>query len=152
MFGITRYLAVIVMVLVISQGLIYAATYYVDVTNGNNDYDGLSPLTAWRTIGKANQELQAGDTVYIREGTYKETIRPTNSGSPGNYITYMSYPGEEATITGVTDGVNLNERSFIVIDGLRIISVGSHGITVYNAHYKYNTGLLFRGCPILGYD
>jgi len=42
--------------------------------------------------------LQAGDTVFIREGTYNNRIEPVNSGTPGNYITYMAYSGETPVI------------------------------------------------------
>ena len=42
--------------------------------------------------------MQAGDTVFIREGSYNERISPINTGTPGNYITYMAYPGETPLI------------------------------------------------------
>ena len=32
----------------------WAATYYVDATNGNDNNDGLSLSTAWKTIAKVN--------------------------------------------------------------------------------------------------
>jgi len=101
------------------------ATYYVDVANGDDVNPGTAESTAWRTIGKANQELQAGDTVYIREGTYEETIRPGRSGTEGNYITYARYNNENAIISGVTYGANLDDRNYIIIDRLTIQNVTS---------------------------
>ena len=56
------------------QPLSSGNTYYV-TTSGNDNYDGTSISNAWRTIGKANQNLQAGDTVYIRGGSYDRIIR-----------------------------------------------------------------------------
>lgn len=81
----------------------------------------------WRTIGKANNELNAGDTVLIRGGDYDEVIEPRNSGAPGSPITYRSYPGETVTIRGEAEkqalvsigwGVNgnWNPKSYIIID------------------------------------
>jgi len=75
------------------------AIYYVNATDGDDAKDGLSEANAWKTIGKANSTLVAGDTVYIMNGTYNETIAPTNSGTEGNPITYAVYPGHTATLT-----------------------------------------------------
>ena len=44
-----------------------------------------------------------GDTLYIREGTYRETVTITNEGTSGNLITIQNYPGETVTIDGTTD-------------------------------------------------
>ena len=65
---------------------------------GNDANDGVSIGTAWRTIGKANSALVAGDTVYIMEGTYNEKIEPANAGSAGNEIAYIGYPGDRVSI------------------------------------------------------
>jgi hypothetical protein len=74
----------------------------------------------WCMIAKANAELTPGDTVYIREGTYEETIRPANSGSEGKYITFTSYQDDLVNIKHVSTGVNLDERSYIHINGIKI--------------------------------
>ena len=68
-------------------------TYYV-AKDGNDSNPG-TLAEPWLTIGKANQELQPGDTVYIREGVYQESIAPINSGTSGKYITYQNYPDEK---------------------------------------------------------
>ena len=82
--------------------LVSATDYYVDKDSIGGTCSDSNPGTQsqpWCTIGKANQELRPGDTVYIREGTYSEGIRPSVSGTPGNYITYKAHPGESPTIT-----------------------------------------------------
>jgi len=73
--------------------------------------------------------LVAGDTVYIKEGTYNEKVIPQNSGSPGNYITYTAYPGDTVTIdgTGITPNwrdalFTIDGKSYIKISGFRIIN------------------------------
>ena len=46
-----------------------AATYYVDAMGGNDDNDGLSPSTAWASIGKVNDFVFLdGDTVCLKRG------------------------------------------------------------------------------------
>ena len=49
-----------------------ADDWYVDVVNGNNLNDGLSPSTAWRTITFAVQTVPSGsvETIHIAPGLY----------------------------------------------------------------------------------
>ena len=49
-----------------------ASSYYV-ATNGNDANPG-TLSQPWRTIQKAANTVSAGDTVYIREGTYNEYV------------------------------------------------------------------------------
>lgn len=94
--------------------------FYID-PNGNDGNDG-SLNTPWKTIAKANQTVQPGDTVHIKAGTYTQTIQPVSSGLADQPITYKNYNNEEVIITGVNDGVNLANKSYIVIDGFKIIN------------------------------
>lgn len=96
-----------------------AQDYFVDSRYGSNDSSGISSNKAWKTIAKANGILKAGDTVFIKAGTYAETIRPSNSGLPGQYITYTRYMNDNVIIGGnIQDGANLSNRKWIKIDGL----------------------------------
>lgn len=46
-------------------------TYYVDSENGCDEWDGLSPETAWRTLEKVtNTELGNGSVVLFRTGKF----------------------------------------------------------------------------------
>lgn len=91
-------------IFVSSPTVTYAASaYYVDTVNGrDNDpsYDGLSLAKPFKTIQKAASVMQAGDTCYVRAGTYNETVTPSNSGTAGSPITFMPYNGESVTISG----------------------------------------------------
>jgi hypothetical protein len=73
---------------------VYAAgnTYYV-AKNGSNSNPG-TLSQPWLTIQKAASTVKAGDTVYVRAGTYYEWVIVSNSGSAGNPITFAAYPGE----------------------------------------------------------
>jgi len=79
----------------------------------------------WRTIQKAADSAQAGGTVHIRAGIYREKVRFTVSGSAAaGFITFRPF-GDEAV---VIDGANvpgrnlllLENRSFIKIVGLEL--------------------------------
>ncbi len=108
------------------------AVYYV-APSGKDSNPGTMSLP-WQTIQKAANTLVAGDTVYIRAGTYAEQVVPQNSGSPGSPITYAAYPGETATIDGssitLPDDLiglfHIANKSHITVSGLRVINAGPH--------------------------
>jgi hypothetical protein len=64
-----------------------------------SDNNAGSESLPWKTITKANQALVAGDTVYIKSGTYGTYISPNNSGTSSLPITYRNY-GNDTVTTG----------------------------------------------------
>jgi hypothetical protein len=84
-----------------------AATYYVATTGADSNPGTMSQ--PFRSIARGVSSLNAGDTLYIRDGTWTEQIDmqvPNKSGTEGNYITVAGYPGETVTLR-FTDGANL---------------------------------------------
>lgn len=77
----------------------FATDYYV-AKDGNDANPGTID-SPYLTISKAASVAVAGDVVYIREGTYEETLAPSNSGTAGNPIVFQSYPGESVIITAM---------------------------------------------------
>ncbi|MBI5833542.1 MAG: DUF1565 domain-containing protein, partial [Armatimonadetes bacterium] len=75
-----------------------ATTWWV-ATTGDDKAAG-SEAAPFRTISRAAEAAVAGDTVQIRAGVYRETVRPRNSGQPGAPITYRPARGEKVTISG----------------------------------------------------
>src|SRR5579859_170992 len=72
--------------------------YYV-ATGGNDNAAG-TQAAPWKTIGRAARSVMPGDTVYVRGGTYNETIDVNQSGSAaGGPIVFASYPGETAVVS-----------------------------------------------------
>jgi hypothetical protein len=71
----------------------WAATYYVDATNGKDTNDGVSLSTAWKTIAKVNtSRFNPGDQVLFRRGqTWREPLVVPSSGSEGSPITFGAY-------------------------------------------------------------
>lgn len=110
-----------------------AETYYVSTT-GNDSWPG-SLEQPWKTVQKAADTLVAGDTVYVRAGTYAERVFPLNSGAAGQLVTYAAYPGEAVTIdgTGLTvpadEGLfNVGSAQYLRVTGFRLIHSGHTGI------------------------
>ena len=76
--------------------------YYVDPTNGRDEWDGLcrfTPKKNYRTI-----HPQPGDTVLFRRGSVMREVLHLRPGAEGARITYSSYgEGEKPRILGSLD-------------------------------------------------
>jgi fibronectin type 3 domain-containing protein len=83
-----------------------ATTYYVAKT-GDNSNSGTSLAAPFLTIQKAATNMVAGDSCYIRQGTYRETVTPANSGTSSARITFAPYAGEKVVVSGA-DVLNLS--------------------------------------------
>jgi hypothetical protein len=74
----------------------------------------------WCSIDKANSTLTAGETVFVRAGTYVETIQPDNSGSSdSSRITYTKYNNETVTFTQAVYCLRLIDKSYITVTGIK---------------------------------
>lgn len=82
------------------------STYFVDGINGNNNNNGISLLTAWKTIQKAANSATPNSTIYIKGGTYSENIAVNVSGTAGNPITFRNYADETVLIDGTATSGN----------------------------------------------
>jgi len=131
-----------------------AATYYV-ATNGSDSGSG-TQAQPFRSIAKGLSAMAAGDTLYIRGGTYNEKINSNAQTIPvgtswTNAPVISGYPGETAILAvgGASELINLPHAyiqyvSFenLVLDGLtttnNVISLGSSG-----AHH-----VRFKNCEV----
>ncbi len=105
--------------------------YYVS-TSGNNANPG-TLASPWRTIQHAADAVQPGDTVFVRAGTYVESVSFSASGTDGSLISFGAYPDEAVTIQGdvsLSQGVSyLNLHDF----SLRNFSVW--GVSLYGDNH-----------------
>lgn len=78
--------------------------------------------TACASLSMANANAAAGNTVYLRGGTYGISINPSRSGTLANRITFKRYESETATFSVPEAGgrwsIKLTGRSYIVVDGI----------------------------------
>ncbi|WP_192456749.1 pectate lyase PelN [Musicola keenii] len=119
-----------------------AAEYYLSAS-GSDSASG-SKSAPWKTFARAQETLSAGDTLWIRGGTYAITaglntcssqtdtvnaITLSKSGSSGKPIVYQAYSGETPIFdfSGMTDDCRVKGfnvvASWITLKGLEIKGV-----------------------------
>lgn len=114
--------------------------YYV--SPDGNDANSGSQTAPWRTLSKAANTAAAGDTVYIMQGTYRETLKPRHSGAAGSPLVFTAYPGQKPVIDGNQFSktswggvVDLSNVQYVEISNLRIVNGGYFGIMVTGAEH-----------------
>ncbi len=80
--------------------------YYVSPT-GNDSWSGRSAEMnpdrtdgPWKTLGRACATVGPGDTCRLREGVYREVLRPLRSGTPEQPIVFETHGGETVWLSG----------------------------------------------------
>lgn len=148
----------------------HAATYYV-ATTGNNTNPGTSS-SPWRTVRHAVSKMVAGDTTYVRGGTYNESgIVFGRSGTKSAPIKLLNAPGQfpiincsskTATTVNTVRFQNSsgykNAIGWINLEGFEIRNC-YNGILLYNlhdsvirrnwVHHNNNQGIFGNGTRIL---
>jgi hypothetical protein len=113
------------------------SVYFVSPDGDNNNPGTIDePL---QTITAAMDEVLAGDTVYLREGTYRSIreIKLQGNGSADKYITVSAYRNEKV----VFSFINSNDRgieidgNYIHLKGIDITNAGDNGIYT-EGHYN----------------
>lgn len=109
--------------------------YYVSTTG--DDANVGSEAAPWRTLSKAANSAGPGDTVYIMQGTYRETLKPRNSGVAGSPIVFTAYPGQVAVLDGNQFSktswggiVELVNVKYVTVSNLRIVNGGYFGVMI----------------------
>jgi parallel beta-helix repeat protein len=107
----------------IAANKIYGNKYYVDISKGSDANNGRSEKLAFKTINKANDQINAGDTIYVKNGVYSENITIKQSGTVNSPILFQAFPGHKPFIKGTQDGTFKIEGNYIQIMGFEITSV-----------------------------
>jgi hypothetical protein len=76
-----------------------AAEYFVAPT-GNDSNPG-TQAQPFGTLAKACGVVQPGDTCWLREGVYREVLKPQVSGQEGKPITFKAWSGENVVLSGL---------------------------------------------------
>jgi hypothetical protein len=122
-----------------------SVTYHVNAQLGSDDNDGQSSALAWRTIAKANDAVQPGDTVLIYSGVYTNRIAPARSGTAQMRISYRAVPGETVIIEGDDLLLELRDRSYITIEGITFRNPIQGWGEIQNGTHNELIGNKFRG-------
>jgi Right handed beta helix region len=106
-----------------------AADWYVSATAGDDANTGKSKAAAFKSLKKAHEAVQAGDTVWVGDGLYTDADRSdgsavldiTRSGREGAWITWKALPGHKPEVRGMGWGGITIKGSYHVIDGFHVI-------------------------------
>ncbi len=122
--------------------------FYV-APEGSDENEG-SQQRPFRTLQHAVMQLQPGDTLYIREGTYPEQLTLTTSGTPEQVIFIAAYPGEQPRLDGqnrLPEGKGefapllKITASYVTISGLEVANSTGRGVLIEQASHVTLLGL-----------
>ena len=151
------YTHIFFIVILLSTSL-HAQDYYVSHELGSDGNNGLE-TSPFQTINRAISEVEAGGTVYVMEGTYRNqnygTVDPSTntnmsnphvvtinkSGLENNYITLKNYPGHSPVIEfDGKGGIQIaNDMNYIIVDGFEVIGPSqaiNYDMAMDNRAYK----------------
>jgi hypothetical protein len=151
-FAVENLLFVVIMLLMFCiSAPLFAAIHYVD--NGNpscrDDPSYGSEANPWRTLGYAVTRISAGDTLYIKSGTYTEEFTINGIiGSPTQTTSIAAFPGHSVTIrgNGVNTGrVRISGCHYLRLDGFEVTNL-NQGIFIDSE----STNITLKNCSVHG--
>lgn len=104
-------------------------TYYLS-PDGKDEADGKNQKAPWKTIRKACEAANPGDTILINPGKYTDAIIPLKTGLPGKPITFRKNGEGDVILDGngvIAPIVYLEKKNHIVIDGLTFENLEAAG-------------------------
>lgn len=141
-----------------------AATYYV-ATNGSDGNPG-TEAAPFQTLARGSKALAAGDTLYIKAGTYNESLNAGvngfvfRSGTSSAYTRYAASPGDERKVIlkppasdqalynfggkSESDTPVAGDPIYIEVSGL--VFDGSNSVITYEGTTVYRLNGLMHGC------
>lgn len=114
-----------------------ATNYYVS-NSGNNAQSGLSLGDAFETLQHAADQVMAGDTVFVADGSYVGFDLRSASGTANAPIVFQTL-GTQVLITQQgpirDDGINIEGVDYIVLDGFVVNDMAGNGIRLVLADH-----------------
>jgi hypothetical protein len=98
--------------------------YVAPAEEGKTGGDGAKE-NPFRGFAAVINVVKPGDTVWLLPGIYKEPLVLTKDGEAGKPIVFRGTPAGEAVIEVDKNGVSVQGRKFIAIDGLVIRNAGN---------------------------
>jgi len=126
----SNYYRFTILIYLLSGFSIFAQTTYYVSESGNNSNNGLTPQTAFATLQYAADIVSSGDSVLVLEGNYTGFDIRT-SGTQAQPIVFK--PIEDNVVIDLPnsitpDGINIENTSWIVIDGFEVLDQPRAGI------------------------
>jgi hypothetical protein len=117
------------------EGTAYSVAPWGD--DGNNG----SFASPWKTLQHAVNRLQPGESLIIREGTYKEAVSLKNSGIRGKPVRLSVLQGEEAFLDGEGAGWKYGFNfefgvSFVMLSGLKVKNFAGYGVALWGENHS----------------
>ena len=132
-----------------------AQTYYV-ATNGNDSNPGTAS-EPFRTINQGVSVLGPGDTLFVKSGTYAESLYDVipSGTSWAKPVTLAAYPGDVVTIKPSSGNkvIRFTRSQYIIIDGFVLdgANVATNVIKITKeAHHIRIQNSELRGAPSQG--
>jgi hypothetical protein len=124
-----------------------ASSYYVSPSGA--DFNPGSLEMPFKTVYKGLSSLNPGDTLYLRKGEYRETLKsiPIRQGLSDKRIVFRNYPGEAPVIRGL---LWLQRPSFWTLLGLRVTWLDGQSSRSHMVKMVNGTGWTIRNCEFWG--
>lgn len=106
-----------------------ATNYYVS-NAGSNSNTGLSSADAFLTLQFAADQVSAGDTVFVANGTYTGfDLRDVNGTNASPIVFKAQGPEVLINLSGPirNDGINIENADYVVIDGFIVNNMPGNG-------------------------
>ena len=130
------------------------ALYYVDSENGDDENDGRTERSAWKTLDNVNNRtFEPGTKIMLKCGSvFDQMLVPRSSGTAGKYFIIDSYgKGAKPIINGdgEAQAVLISSLEYIEIRNLEIrnpseYSAARKGVAVY-AGGQVSSGVFHKG-------
>jgi hypothetical protein len=142
LFSMVKHFSSVVAVFTACLSASHSAVYYVDSVGGNDSNSGLSPGTAWATLGKVDSTtFLPGDSLLLKRGcAWSGKLAPSGSGYKANPIVIDTYgTGPLPVVSGgglVDNTVEFNNQNDWTIRNLEITNTSTT--------YKVRSGVLIQ--------
>jgi hypothetical protein len=129
-----------------------ATTYYVSLSGSDSNPGTIQE--PFRSVNHAVGVLRAGDTLYIRGGTYIDRFVDTDftaGGTASAHIVVSGYPGETVVIrnngSDAITGFMIANREYIDIQDMKL---DGSNVNIGDAVVLFNNNITFRRVEIFG--
>jgi hypothetical protein len=122
------------LVTVVVGNLYYVATNDPNASDSNPGTEALP----WKTLTKAANTAQAGDTVLVRAGTYNESLTLTHSGTVDAPITFSNHNGAAVVIDGQhsrPSNVTVQNANYVIVSGFEMVHAASNAVVLQNTQH-----------------